>query len=165
VKIPPDLFADEPPAEPPPDDDLVRSIEAELGRRLPAAYVELARRHNGGNLARTAHPSPSRTTWAEDHVAVTALAAVGRTAWFSLCGEVGSAFWVSEWGYPDIGVYFADCPSGGHDMIALDYRDGGEPCVVHVDQEWDYRITVLAPDFASFIGGLVDESEFPASLP
>jgi hypothetical protein len=77
VKIPPDLFTEEPPAEPPPD-DLVRSIEAELGRRLPAAYFELARRHNGGRIARTAHPSPSRTTWAEDHVAVTEIAAIGR---------------------------------------------------------------------------------------
>jgi hypothetical protein len=30
------------------------------------------------------------------------LAAIGRTAGFSLCGELGSAFWVAEWGYPDI---------------------------------------------------------------
>ncbi|WP_232664649.1 SMI1/KNR4 family protein [Pseudonocardia sp. TRM90224] len=160
--IPPGLF-DGPPAEPPPDDALVRSIEAELGRALPAAYVELARQHNGGEFARTAHPAPSRTSWSGNHVGVSALAAIGRTASFSLCGEVGSAFWPFEWGYPDIGVYFVDCPSAGHDMIALDYRDGGEPCVVHVDQEWDYQITVLAPDFATFIGGLVDESEFDDS--
>ncbi|WP_428981470.1 SMI1/KNR4 family protein [Nocardia brasiliensis] len=62
-----------------------------------------------------------------------------------------------EWGYPDIGIYFADCPSAGHDMIALDYRGGDEPRVVHVDQEAGYRITTLAPDFATFIDGLVHE--------
>jgi hypothetical protein len=72
------------------------------------------------------------------------LAAIGRTAEFSLCGALGSAFWVAEWGYPDIGIYIADCPSAGHDMIALDYRRPGEPPVVHVDQEWGYQITVLA---------------------
>jgi hypothetical protein len=161
VHIPAGLFEPgQAPAEPPPDDEIIRSVEAELGLRLPADYVELARQHNGGYLARTEHPSPTPTTWAEDHVAVTELAAIGRTAPFSLCGELGSSFWVTEWGYPDLGVYFADCPSAGHDMIALDYRAGGEPRVVHVDEEADYRITVLAPDFATFINGLVDESTF-----
>ena len=51
---------------------------------------------------------------------------------------MNSQFWIDEWGHPPIGIYFADCPSAGHDMIALDYRDcgkSGEPCVVHVDQE------------------------------
>jgi hypothetical protein len=91
---------------------------------------------------------------------VVSLAAIGRTAGFSLCGELGSAFWVAEWGYPDIGIYIADCPSAGHDMIALDYRSPGEPAVVHVDQEWDYQITVLAPDFETFVMGLTDEFDY-----
>ncbi|GAA0960999.1 hypothetical protein GCM10009554_76770 [Kribbella koreensis] len=146
--------------EPPPDDALIASVEAELGRRLPAAYISLARQHNGGDLALTSHPSPSRTTWAEDHVAVTSIAAIGRTAPFSLCGQLNSAFWVEEWGYPDIGIYFADCPSAGHDMLALDYRTPGEPSVVHVDQERDYNITLLAPNFATFLAGLVDDSTY-----
>jgi hypothetical protein len=117
----------------------------------------LARRHNGGYFALGAHPAPSRTTWADDHVGVVSLAAIGRTAGFSLCGELGRAFWVAEWGYPDIGVYIADCPSAGHDMIALDYRSPAEPAVVQVDQEWDYRTTVLADDFETFLLGLTGE--------
>lgn len=75
----------------------------------------------------------------------------------SLCGETGSRFWIEEWGYPDIGVYFADCPSAGHDMIAMDYRfvgASGEPQIVHVDQEWDYAVTVVAPTFAEFVRAL-----------
>ncbi|MBB6571430.1 SMI1/KNR4 family protein [Kribbella sandramycini] len=155
-----EVFGDERPFEPPADDALVASVEAELGLRLPAAYVELARQHNGGHLARSAHPTESRTSWADDHVEVTSIAAIGRTADESLCGTFGSTFWVTEWGYPDIGVYFADCPSAGHDMIALDYRSPGEPSVVHVDQEFDYRITRLAPSFAAFITGLVHSSVY-----
>jgi hypothetical protein len=29
-----------------------------------------------------------------------------------------------------------------------------------VDQEWDYQITVLAPDFESFVTGLVEDSDY-----
>ena len=143
------------PLEEPLTAEVLRTVEARLGHRLPHAYVALARRHNGGLFARDACPAPGRTTWAEDHVGVYSLAAIGHTASFSLCGERGSAFWVTEWGYPDLGVYIVDCPSAGHDMIALDYRSPGEPTVVHVDQEWNYRVTVLAPDFETFVTGLV----------
>lgn len=147
----------------PPADDLVASVERELGYRLPASYVAFMRRHNGGVPRLTCCPAPSRTTWAGDHVAVTGIFGIGRTLSYSLCGDAGSSYWIQEWGYPDLGVYFADCPSGGHDMIAMDYRHvgaDGEPQIVHVDQEWDYAITVLAPNFAEFIRALRDEDSF-----
>ncbi|EPY2302781.1 SMI1/KNR4 family protein [Clostridium sporogenes] len=80
-----------------------------------------------------------------------------------MCGEFGSRFWIEEWGYPDIGVAIADCPSAGHDMIFLDYREWGpkgEPSVVHIDQEYDYAITKLADNFKDFICNLISEAEF-----
>ncbi|MEV0903173.1 SMI1/KNR4 family protein [Actinoplanes sp. NPDC049802] len=146
-----------------PSDEVVASVEAELGFRLPASYVALMRMRNGGMPRNTCCPAPSRTTSAEDHVAVTAIMGIGREKECSLAGRSGSRFLIQEWGYPKIGVYFADCPSAGHDMIAFDYRDcgpEGEPCVVHVDQELDYRITVLAPDFVSFVQALRPESAY-----
>ena len=101
------------------------------------------------------------TCWAEDHVAITGIFGIGREKSCSLCGELGSQFMIDEWEYPAIGVAICDCPSAGHDMIFLDYRacgSRGEPAVVHVDQENDYKITHLADSFEEFIRGLEHES-------
>ncbi|TOF94568.1 SMI1/KNR4 family protein, partial [Vibrio parahaemolyticus] len=79
------------------------------------------------------------------------------------CGDLGSQFMMQEWGYPNIGIYFGDCPSAGHDMLCLDYRGcgpNGEPVVVHVDEENDYEITHLANSFEEFVKGLVNKSQF-----
>ncbi|WP_027533444.1 SMI1/KNR4 family protein [Bradyrhizobium sp. WSM3983] len=150
--------------EPPPSDELIASIEQELGGyRLPATYVDLARRHNGGMVKRNCHPMKERTGWAEDHVAIEGLYAIGRTSKYSLAGQLGAKFMIEEWRYPPIGVAIADTPTAGHELIMLDYRacgKQGEPQVVYVDQEDDYSITVVAPDFETFIRGLVEESEY-----
>jgi hypothetical protein len=149
--------------EPSPSDELIDSIEAELGYMLPSAYVELARYRNGGGLHRAAFPMSQPTSWADDHIMVTGIYAIGRTAPYSLCGELGTTFMRDEWGYPALGVGIADTPSAGHEQIMLDYREcgpTGEPTVVYVDQEDDYRITLVAVDFASFIRGLVDPDQF-----
>src|SRR5437899_2776617 len=153
--------------EPAPSDELIASIEEELGGfRLPAAYVELARMHNGGLLKRNRYPMNERTGWADDHIAITGLSAIGRTSNYSLCGKTGSKFWEEEWGYPPIGVCIADTPTAGHQMIVLDYREcgkQGEPRVVYVDQEDDYSITFVAPDFATFVRGLVNGEQYDTS--
>src|SRR5262249_52861541 len=112
---------------------------------------------------RNNHRTAERTSWAQDQIAVTGILGIGNQKRCSLCGGVGSKFWLREWGYPDIGVYFADCPSAGHDMLCLDYRacgPSGEPSVVHVDQEWDYKITLVAPNFEAFILGLEGDEAF-----
>lgn len=143
-----------------PGDELIASVEQELGYKLPASYIWLMKRHNGGIPARTCFPTDEPTSWAEDHVAITGIMGIGREKRYSLCGELGSRFMIDEWEYPDIGVAICDCPSAGHDMIFLDYREcgpKGEPKVVHIDQECDYEITPLADTFEDFIRGLVDE--------
>ena len=120
----------------PPTNELIQSVEQELGYKLPASYIELMKNQNGGIPKNTAFPTAERTSWAEDHAAVSGILGIGRDKIYSLCGELGSQFMIDEWGYPEIGVYFGDCPSAGHDMICLDYRKNGkdgEPQVVHVD--------------------------------
>ena len=145
----------------PPSDELIASVEEELGYKLPAAYIWLMKQHNGGIPVNTCYPCDEPTCWADDHVAITGIFGIGREKNCSLCGEMGSQFMIDEWEYPAIGVAICDCPSAGHDMIFLDYRacgPQGEPAVVHVDQENDYKITHLADSFEEFIRGLEHES-------
>ncbi|WP_375562670.1 SMI1/KNR4 family protein [Bernardetia sp. OM2101] len=146
-----------------PSNELVDSIEKELGYKLPKFYIEMMKIQNGGTPKNTCFPTNKATSWADNHVAITGILGIGRQKTYSLCGDLGSQFMIDEWEYPNIGVCICDCPSAGHDMIMLDYRKNGkqgEPQVVHVDQESDYRITFLAENFETFIKGLVHESTF-----
>ena len=48
-------------------------------------------------------------------------------------------------------------------MVCLDYQvsgPSGEPRVVHVDQDDDYRVTFVATDFAAFIKRLESSEAF-----
>jgi hypothetical protein len=152
--------------EEPLTDVMVRAVEQELGYRLPPAYLALMRSQNGGIPKRTCFPTQIATTWSASHIAITGFLGVGRTKRSSLLGSGGTRFMLSDWGYPDIGIYICDCPSAGHDIVMLDYRacgPFGQPAVVHVDQEVGYRITVLAPNFETFVRGLVDASVYDTS--
>lgn len=147
----------------PPTDELIASIEKELGYTLPESYKFLMKQQNGGIPHNTCFPTSAPTSWDEDHIAISSIKGIGRDKIFSLCGRQGSQFMIDEWGYPDIGVCICDCPSAGHDMIMLDYRKcgkDGEPEVIHVDQEFGYHITFLAKDFETFIKGLVHEDVY-----
>jgi hypothetical protein len=138
-------------------EELLATVLAELEYRLPTSYVALMRSQNGGMPRDTCCPAPGPTSWAPDHIAIEGIMGIGSDSPHSLCGAVGSRHWIEEWEYPAVGVYFADCPSAGHDMVALDYTGSGphgEPQVVHVDQDLAYRITVLAPNFAAFVRSL-----------
>ena len=159
-------YADEMYIDEAPTDEMVALVERTLKYKLPAAYVELMAFQNGGIPKKTNHRTKERTSWADDHVAITGIYSIGNAKECSLCGDCGSQFWIDEWGYPPIGVYFADCPSAGHDMLCLDYRDcgpTGEPRVVHVDQERDYKITFVAETFEAFIRGLEYDDAFDAT--
>jgi len=145
-------------------DEIVASVEGQLGFKLPESYVELMRFQNGGLPQRANHRAPRRTSWGDGRIMIEGIMGVGCRRAFSLCGHMGSKFWLREWGYPEIGIYFATTPSGGHDMVCFDYRNcmpDGEPRIAHVDQEWDYRITVVAENFEEFARGLLGDEAFP----
>lgn len=147
-------------------DELIESVEKELGYKLPESYIEMMKIQNGGIPFNYCFPTNESTSWADDHVAISGIYGIGRIKSYSLCGDLGSQFMIDEWAYPDIGICICDCPSAGHDLIMLDYRncgEQGEPEVIHVDQESDYKITFLAKDFETFIQGLLNEEVFDTS--
>ena len=53
--------------EAPPSDELIASVEQELGYKLPASYIWLMKQHNGGLPVNTCFPTNTPTSWAEDH--------------------------------------------------------------------------------------------------
>ncbi len=136
-----------------PSDELIAEIEKELDYKLPASYIWLMKQHNGGLIKKTDFLVTISNSW--KIVWVTKFIKIN-----SICDE--NQFMKNDWGYPDIGVAICDTPSAGHEMIFLDYREcgrQGEPKVVHIDQELDYEITLLADNFEDFIRGLVDSEE------
>lgn len=136
-----------------PSDELIAEIEKELGYKLPASYIWLMKQHNGGLVKKTDFLVTVSNSW--KIMWVTSFIKIN-----SICDE--NQFMKDDWGYPDIGVAICDTPSAGHEMIFLDYREcgrQGEPKVVHIDQELDYEITLLADNFEDFIRGLVDSEE------
>ena len=145
---------------PPFDDETIQEIEEDLGYKVPASYIELMHTQNGGIPNHTNHRTKTSNPWADDHIAIHAILGID-TIRFNSIGN--SEFWHNEWGYPLIGIYFADTPTAGHDMICLDYRNcgpQGEPQVVHIAQEFDYKVTHVADNFESFIRGLEPDEAF-----
>ena len=146
-----------------PTRELIAEVESSLGYKLPEAYIELCNTQNGGSPSNTCYRTQIPIFWADDYCELVGIFAIGKTADSSLCGIDGSNFWMEEWGYPDIGIYFADTPTAGHDMFCLDYREcgpNGEPKVAHVHQEGNYKTTLIADSFELFIRGLEPKSNF-----
>ncbi len=142
----------------PPTDELIHETEEELGYKLPESYIYMMKRHNGGMPKKTFCPACDGSF----PITIEGFYGIGREKSNTLCGEMGTSFWLEEWEYPAIGVVICDTVSAGHDMIFLDYTQcgrRGEPCVVDVDQEADYRKTLLADTFEEFIEKLCTAKE------
>lgn len=149
---------------PPLTDAMIRAAEVKVGYKLPESYLGLIRIKNGGSLKRGCFPTNVPTSWAEDHVALSGIRGIGGQ-WGIDSETLGSREMIPEWGYPDVGVVVGECPSAGHDVIMLDYSEcgrTGEPRVIHVETETcdAPEILVLAPDFETFLRGLVESSRY-----
>jgi hypothetical protein len=140
-----------------PTPEIIETIEKELGFKLPQSYIHFMQKQNGGVPLKNVFYSDDED---DDGIYIHGFFGIGKDKPYTLSGERGSRFWIDEWEYPNDGIYICDCPSGGHDMILLDYSKcgkNGEPEVVHIDQEGDYEKTFIAKDFATFVNGLREE--------
>jgi hypothetical protein len=151
--------------EPPPSAELIAHVEADLGYRLPDFYVALMRTRNGGIPIAASFPISRANSLTDERIVIMTISGIGFEKRCSLGGMMGSGFMVECRDFPAIGVVVADCPTPGDniELVMLDYRacgPQGEPAVVHVDMEDDYRITPLAPTFEAFVRGLLPGSAF-----
>ena len=145
-------------------DELLLRVEETLGRRLPKAYVELCRGQNGGEPVNACIRTMEATSWASDHVKITNIKGIGFANRWALCGLFGHphyaegyAYFVEDGAPPLDGIFFADCPSAGHDALVLNYGDlnsDGEPSVAHVELEGEVAILRIADSFEAFLQAL-----------
>lgn len=144
---------------PSPTDEQVESVEERLVFKLPRAYVDMMKIHNGG-IPHYRYVPVSEAGAAEKRlIEISGMLGIGQEKKHSLCGEEGSRWIIEQGGYPEIGVVLCKCPSDA-EIIMLDYRasdNAGEPEVVHVDKGNNYKITWIAPDFDTFVRSLVNE--------
>ena len=128
-------------------DQEIQNTVNDLGYTLPTLYIQLMKIQNGGY--------PQNTLIQLDSEKPTNYSISEFIGLDSI--EAESEYMRNEWGYPDIGLYICNCPSAGHHLVALDYTDcgpEGEPTVVHIDQEKDFKKTMLAANFEQFIDKL-----------
>ena len=144
-------------------DEMILAVERELGYKLPESYIWLMKHHNGGFLEKTDFLLGYELPLIGDRTMMRILYQI--TTDDCVCavnGEYGTKFLIEDWGYPDIGVAIGEGIFGAHEVFFLDYRacgPQGEPKVSHVDQEYNYRITVLAENFEEYIRKLVKSDD------
>ncbi|PQP84195.1 cell wall assembly protein [Paenibacillus sp. PCH8] len=140
-----------------PSEGLVDSVEEQLVFRLPASYIELMKVHNGGIPYNRYFPVTDADSGATEYIEIEGILGIGREKPYSLCGTEGSWTLIERNGYPEIGVVIAVSPLASG-VVMLDYRsfgNDGEPEVVYVDRENPKMTISLAPNFETFIQGLM----------
>lgn len=128
------------------DPDAVKRAERDLLYKIPAAYLDLISVKDGDNIWRKF-----------DHWFLR------MTGFLSLNELVKQKEDFSEWGFPDIGIYFSWTESGGHEALLLNYheiRKNNEPSVWLLDQELETG-TLIADTFEEFIERIIKVQGYP----
>ncbi|WP_369011086.1 SMI1/KNR4 family protein [Paenibacillus sp. MER TA 81-3] len=62
----------------PPTDELIATIEEELGYKLPASYIAMMKIHNGGIPVNTCFPTDEAISWSKEYISITGIMGIGR---------------------------------------------------------------------------------------
>ena len=133
----------------------VSKVEAEIGFRLPEAYLDVLRERNGGELVNDCFRTAFRSSWGGHYFQVGLLLGIGPAE----VSVLDSKYMIEEWQIPVNGVLISSTPSG-HDWVLLDYGDcgpQGEPAVAYVDDgsPGDTVVHRVAETLADFLAALV----------
>ncbi len=123
-------------------DDNLKKIEKSLGFKIPNSYVELMKIKNGDDEY---HNIGDDMLDMDGFKGIDAL--------------VEMKYLIEDWGYPNIGIYFAWTESAGHEALLINYRDcieKGVPSIWLLDQEGEYG-RFLAKDFDEFLNQIYFE--------
>lgn len=138
-------------------EELVQEVERLLSVKLPEAYVDLMKRHNGGyipeHLVRIEAPvPPALADYLEDgFVSVGSIRGINSDPQSEL-SIAGTTYLIEEWDLPK-GLVLLD--GDGHTWIALDYRQAEtNPPVVFLISDGGHHLNI-ASDFEDFIARLV----------
>ena len=126
---------------PPFTEEILEKTEKEIGWKLPESYIALLKIINGGRI----NYDIFEESWLEAIYGVS-LDKGGLVDMFDN--------WINEWQYPNIGIPFGQTQSAGHDMYFMDFRSidkNGEPRIVHIDNEFDNEITVVADNLEDLL--------------
>ena len=120
------------------DPQAVQAREKDLGYKIPAAYLALLAIVDGTDESRPYCPG---------------LLDMDGFAGLAALGSIPAGSDHEDWGYPDVGIYFAWTESAGHEALVLNYREirkNGEPSVWILDQELEEG-RLLADTFTEFL--------------
>ncbi|KAJ3446456.1 hypothetical protein M0813_19984 [Anaeramoeba flamelloides] len=137
-------------------EEAIEHVEKQTGYKLPESYIELLRNQNGGIPKNLDFPTTKRTSWADNHIRITGIFGISVVENYKKHLPRNSLECISEWKYPNVGIYFADTPTAGHTMVCLYYKncgENGEPQVAFIDER-SRTIVIVAQSFEEFIKGL-----------
>jgi predicted DNA-binding WGR domain protein len=124
-------------------DESIQKIETALGYKIPQAYINLMQIKNGDEEWRKI---------GDDLLDMTGFDGIDNL-------QEMKELRIEEWGYPNVGIYFAWTESGGHEALLLNYKEcfiENEPSVWLVDLELETAV-FLAKNFEEFIKQLYFE--------
>ncbi len=141
-----------------PDYKMIRDVEECLGYKLPASYIELMKKHNGGLLNRCWFPLVPNAKQYSDFVQISGFFGIGSEAPYSLCGKFGSHFLIEGLRNAEsiTGIAISNVISPARGLILLDYETcgiNGEPEIAYVNSESGEK-TAIARNFEAFVRGL-----------
>ncbi len=140
-------------------DDAIAQAQEALGVVLPESYLDLLRAQNGGYVRFSNHPN--------GEAPVDRVFGIGpnypsilETDWTEVKEEMDEEGLETPERIDDLFPFCGD----GHYFFCLDYRESGrngEPCVSYINVELFDTDVVVAPDFATFLGGLRSDIDNP----
>ena len=127
-------------------DEDIHLAEDYFGVKLPADYIKLLKKQNGGTLIYNALPLALNRWDGDDYLEIDNLRGIKKDK-----GIMETDYFKQEWGIRKSNIILIS--GDGHSWFALDYNHGEEPKVIYIETDSE-RITQIYDTFQEFINHL-----------